>query len=272
MGIFGESQRIVRWIVAIAAVGTLLLVLGILLLQRSVLYPFPREARVPEQGTLLRIPHDTKTVSALFFPPTEGQCTVVFFHGNGEQLADLVPLALIYQEEGIGFFAVEYPGYGLDGEGSPSETTIMSAAEVALRYLHDELHIGPSSIVLQGYSLGTGVAVQIAARGYGSKLILLAAYTSIPDVAAAHVPWFPIRWLMLDRFDSASIASSMRIPVLLIHGTEDGIIPFHLGEQLSTFFPNARIVSVPGAGHSFLGVPGVLEDVMRFVGCGESTL
>jgi fermentation-respiration switch protein FrsA (DUF1100 family) len=147
----------------------------------------------------------------------------------------------LYKSLGYGVLAVEYPGYGA-APGKTSETSIYESAEAALKWL------GQRRVILSGQSLGSGVAVEMARRGFGEKLVLISPYTSMADVAAFHFPWLPVRLLLKHKFDSAS--KKVEQPVLIIHGTDDEVVPFALGEKLSKHFPRARFIPIQGAHHN----------------------
>ena len=110
-------------------------------------------------------------------PPPGGR-VVVHFHGNGSNIEREQWFADVWRAHGFGFLAVEYPGY--DGVGEPTEAGLFAAAEKAVARL--EARVGRDNVVLEGQSLGTGVAVHLAALGHGSRLLLLSPYTSIVDV------------------------------------------------------------------------------------------
>jgi uncharacterized protein len=96
--------------------------------------------------------------------------------------------------------------------------------------------------------------------------LLLSPYTSLPDVAARVMPAFPVRLLMRDRFDSASRAASIKVPVLVVHGTDDEVIPYDLGRRLSALFPHATLVSINHGHHNDLwSDPEVVERVRQFL-------
>jgi pimeloyl-ACP methyl ester carboxylesterase len=238
-------------------------------LQRAMLFPRPLVTRMPSApGALLRIPgRDQTTVFALYAPSAAGQPTVVHFHGNAEQLVDQEDIVAAFRQHGLGCLAVEYPGYGPAGGQTPSESAIFAAADAALRYLVDSLDVPRERIVLEGRSLGTGVAVEMAARGWGSRLVLVSPFTSIAELAAHTFPFLPARLLVRDRFDNASRAERIQIPVLILHGTHDEVIPFEMGRRLAGLFPRARLETVPGAGHNdVLAGPNAkfFEDICRF--------
>lgn len=258
------------WLLVTATVSLVYLVLCLLvfLFQRSILFPVPPGAREPRMpgATLLRIPGpEGSTVPVLHVPAPPGAPTVVHFHGNGDQLADQVPVVRRFQEAGLGIYVMEYPGYGLAADRGPSEQGIYAAAEVALAHLHGALGVPRERTVLQGQSLGSGVAVEMARRGHGTRLVLLTPYTSIGDMGARTFPWLPVRLLVRDRFDSAAKAPEVKLPVLIVHGTRDEVIPVDMGQTLGRLFPQATVRLVDGATHNdVFYAPGVLEELVRF--------
>jgi uncharacterized protein len=217
--------------------------------QRALLFPAPRPPR-PPAATLGEVVRFGSAV-ALWSPPRAGAPVVVHFHGNGEQLADLAHVVTPLRAHRIGVLAVEYPGYGV-AAGSPSEASLVRAGEDALEYLHRERGIGTDRIVLEGQSLGTGVATQLAARGRAAKLVLISPFTSVAALAANTPAFRPFTWLVRDRFDTAAAARSVAQPVLIVHGTEDEIVPFAMGTALSRAFTGARLVAIAGGHHDDL--------------------
>jgi hypothetical protein len=219
--------------------------------QRKLLFPIPLPSRAPAiaGAQLLRIDGENGSVVALYIPARPGNLTLAHFHGNHQQLADLDGVALRYSGQGLGFFAIEFPGYGL-ARGAPSEPSIEAASEKALAYLRDTLHVPEADTVIYGQSLGTGAAVEMAARGHGVRLVLIAPYTAIPDAAHFHYPFLPARWIVKDQFDSFARAPQVQQPVLIIHGTSDEVVPFVMGKVMATRFPHAEFVPVEGSHHN----------------------
>ena len=230
----------------------LVLVLVACGVQRAMLFPVPRPARMPVAPglTLLHVESPASHTVAFFARARGDEPTIVFFHGNGEQLADDADLLQSFVARGFGVFAVEYPGYGV-ASGEPTETTILGAARAALDRLHGALGVGRDRTVIVGQSLGTGVAVAMAAEQRCARLVLLSPYTSIGDVAQAALPWLPARWLVLDRFDSYARAPSVTSPTLVVHGDHDEVIPFALGQRLATRL-HARFLACAGRHHNDL--------------------
>lgn len=254
------------WVIVGAVVTAyVLLCAALFVAQRSILYPAPRAGRTSGRGvTRVDVPG-----GGLFLyraPSGPDAPVVVHFHGNGEQAGDSEWLARELGERGLGVALVEYPGYGLlAGQGSPTEESIVDAATAAVEHLKT-LGVAPNRVVLSGQSLGSGVAVELAKRGVGARLLLLTPYTRLPDVAQAAFPWVPVGLLMLDRFDSASKAKDVKIPVLVIHGSADEVIPQRLGRALSGMFPQARFISVDGGHHNDLwDRADVLDQAVSFL-------
>ncbi|WP_394846976.1 alpha/beta fold hydrolase [Pendulispora brunnea] len=246
--------KIVRF--AVGAVGVVYAAAAALAFakQRAILFPAgaPRDVVMPE-GQLVRISAEGREVFALHAPAKDADApTLVFFHGNGEQLADLPVILRLFATYRLGAYAIEYPGYGLAHAQSVSEAAVYEAAEAGLVHLEKELGIPRERIVLVGQSIGSGAATEMARRGHGSKLVLLSPYTSIAEMARVVLPMFPGSLMVRDRFDNASKAPGIDIPVLILHGTADELIPVTMGKKLATLFPQAQLALVEGGHHGDL--------------------
>jgi uncharacterized protein len=251
--------RQVRRKVLIALVSVLACWLGLAVVaffaQGMLIFPVPASASVPtaRKGTLLRLPSEAGEVVALHFAAAGGEPTVVVFHGNGEELADVEDWAWQLHTHGLGALAVEYPGYGLaKAAGAPSEQGCYQAAEVALAHLREKLGVGPDRTVLSGHSLGSAVAAEMALRGRGARLVLLSPITSIDDEARQMLPFLPTGLLLRHHFATLSKAARIAVPTLIVHGARDDVAPVWMGERLSRALPNAKLVVVPGGGHDLL--------------------
>ncbi|RKH67928.1 alpha/beta fold hydrolase [Corallococcus aberystwythensis] len=219
--------------------------------QRSLIYPAPHSEpeRLRGQPGFGVVPlADGLNVDRFYLPAPPGAPTVVHFHGNGEQLLGQRGFGQALGDVGLGFLAVEYPGYGAS-PGSPTEAGLYASAEAALQFLRDQ-GVKPEDIVLSGRSLGTGVAVEMARRGYGARMVLVSPYTSMVAMGQRTMPFLPASLLMRDRFLSLDKAPNIPIPVLIIHGEEDEVVPVDMGRTLGQRLPNARVVTVPGAHHN----------------------
>ncbi|MEM9700951.1 MAG: alpha/beta hydrolase [Planctomycetota bacterium] len=187
---------------------------------------------------------------------------VLFFHGNGGDRSSRMSEAAAYAAAGCDTLLTDYRGYG-GNPGEPSETGLKLDAKA---WWGSALGEGyrPQSIAIVGNSLGGGVAVGLAADlcETGSPpggLIIRSTFDSLTETAAHHQPLLPVRQLMTNRFESASLAPSITCPVLQAHGTRDRVVPFENGERLHEAFADRsadgtpkRWIAVRGAGHNDL--------------------
>ncbi|MBK8693267.1 MAG: hypothetical protein IPN17_13450 [Deltaproteobacteria bacterium] len=141
----------------------------------------------------------------------------------------------------------------------PTEASLYASAEALLRHLEGPLHIPRESLVLQGFSLGTGVASEMARRGHGARLVLIAPYTSMADMGALTAPWLPARWLVRDTFDTWSRAPSITVPTLLLHGADDDMIPPAMSAALARRLPDSRRVLLPATHHNDVFARSMVE-------------
>lgn len=159
---------------------------------------------------------------------------VLFFHGNeGNVSSNLNPDRFrALSHLGLGVVCFDYRGYG-KSTGKPTEEGLYLDAKAAYEYLRYTRKVPSDSILIMGFSLGTGVAVNLASSGQpAAGLILEAPYTSIPDVAATHFGWAPVSLLMSNRYESASKIGQVPYPLLILHSSEDEAIPYAQGEAL----------------------------------------
>jgi len=234
------------------------------------LFPAPqRDAFAPGDGRLLTtLARDGVTVHATQFLGPRSSPVIVYFHGNGVVMGDELWMAHEFLRRGLGVVLAEYRSYGLSsGSGPPSEPGLYADAEAVLALLAAQ-GIAAERIALFGESLGTGVAAEMAARGHGSSLVLVAPFTSIPEVASRFAFGLPVRLLMREHFDTLAKSARVAVPVLVLHGTDDAVVPYAMGVKLAARLRHARLISVAGGHHTdlFLG-PGVgrFDDVASFI-------
>ena len=222
--------------------------------QRSLLYVPSGQIASPAEHGLTQFQEvqlttaDNINITAWYKPAMAGHKTILHFHGNGGNLANWAGSFKAFADAGFGVLAVDYRGYG-KSEGSPTEQGVYEDADTAMRYL-GELGVDAQDVILFGESLGTGVAVQMATQYDSAGLVLISPYTSIPDVASAHYPIFPVRYLIWDQFDSAGKIHKVQEPVLVVHGSQDRVVPFKFGKQLfEAANEPKRMVVFPELGH-----------------------
>ncbi len=189
----------------------------------------PADAGFPQAQEVLLRSADGTDVIAWHVPPKQGKPVVIYFHGNGGSLQHRVPRFEPLIADGTGLVALSYRGYG-GSKGSPSETGLIADGQAAFDFARRQYP--DSKLVLWGESLGTGVAVAIAAQNEVAAVVLEAPYTSTADIAFAAYPFIPVRLLMKDQFRSDERIAKVNAPLLILHGTQDRIIPIGFGERL----------------------------------------
>jgi fermentation-respiration switch protein FrsA (DUF1100 family) len=247
---------LVQWLLrsSVALVGLFLLACALRYSSRHFLFPVSEvpQGQQPEGFSELVVQAaDGVAARALVLPTDASATTLIYFHNNRETAATRSELARVLAGHGVSTVLVEYRGYGRSQGVEPSETGLYLDAEAILNELVRR-GVGKAEMVLWGTSLGTGVAAEMARRGWGARLILEAPYTSIPDLVQDSVPLAPATWLVRDHFDTLSKSTEIRLPTLVIHGDQDEIVPFWMGQRLARQLPDATLLCVPGAHHGDL--------------------
>lgn len=186
-----------------------------------------------------------------YHPVANPRAVVLFAHGNAGNLSHRWPLMRIWSEQfGVSFMLFDYRGYGRS-EGDPHEAGLLADARAARKWLATREGIPEDQIVLAAESIGGGVMIDLASKDGARGLIVENTFTSIPDVAAHHMPWLPVRLLLRTQFDSINKIANYAGPLLQIHGDADSIVPYELGQRL---FAQAnepkRFVTIPGGDHN----------------------
>ena len=194
---------------------------------------------------------------------------VLFCHGNGGNITHRIDvLRAMYDRVGASVLIFDYRGYGRSA-GSPSEAGVLADARAARDWLARRAKIDPREVVLMGESLGGAVAVDLAAADGARALILENSFNNLPDVAAYHFPWLPVRWFMRSRFDSASKIGRYHGPLLQSHGDPDHIVPHRFGVRLfEAANEPKRFIRLPGFDHND-GRPMTYYDEVRKVLAGK---
>jgi uncharacterized protein len=240
--------------------------------QRKLMY-FPDRERVsPRSVGLMQVEDleiaapDGARVMAWHGRAKAGQPTLLYFHGNGGSLADRAPRIERFMGEGWGVFMMTYRGYG-GSTGSPTEVDNVADAKRAYDLLVAR-GCDPGTIFIYGESLGTGIAVQLAVEKAAAGLILDAPYTSTVAVAALRFPFLPVGRFLLDRYESARRIGGVTMPVLVLHGALDGVIPVVMGREMARLASEPkRYVEFPKGGHSdlYIGENQALDVVRAWV-------
>jgi len=196
--------------------------------QRSLIY-FPQPASVRAGVSRMTLPgHDGDVLVTVL--PRPGRTALVYFGGNAEDVtASLPELAQAFPDRSL--YLLHYRGYG-GSAGSPSEAALLDDA----RALFDTVHSDHPDVVAVGRSLGSGVAIQLAAARPVTRLVLVTPFDSLQELAARQFPLFPVRWLLHDKFDSGLHAPRIKAPTLIIAADQDEIVPRWSTEQLLRHF------------------------------------
>src|SRR5216684_809597 len=258
-----------KWILLLALVGWGGIVALAYLAQRSLMY-FPEKVRtppaaagLPEAEEIFLQTADGEKVIAWHVPPRGDKPLVLYFHGNGGALSWRADRFRALIADGTGLVALSYRGYG-GSSGSPSEAGLVRDGEAVYEFAAARYQT--ARLALWGESLGTGVAVALAATRPVAAIILDAPFTSAAAVGAAHYPFLPVRWLIKDPFYSDRRILDVRAPVLVLHGARDDVIPIAFGEQLFALIPGPKqFVRFAAAGHNDLDQYGAMQAVREFL-------
>ena len=175
-----------------------------------------------------------------------GTDAVIYFGGNAEDVSYSLPtISAAFQ--GYAIYLLHYRGYG-GSTGKPSEAALVADAIA----LFDKVHAEHHNVVVVGRSLGSGVAMHLASQRPVARLVLVTPYSSLQELAESQFPYLPIRWLMLDKFESWKYAERINTPTLVIAAEHDEIIPRASTDALYGRFRNgvASLKTVVGAGHN----------------------
>ncbi len=250
-------MSLVKFFVVFAIVAYAAAALGMYAFQRKLQYLAENKGLTPESvgiagaGVETLATADGEKIILWYAPARAGMPTILYFHGNAGEMGDRPLRFNYYQSQGFGVAYLSYRGFG-GSSGSPSEAGMMADANAAYEWLIAK-GVEPSRIALLGESLGSGVAVQLAAKREVGAVALEAPYTSTVEVAAKIYWWLPVHALMKDQFKSIDFIAAVVAPLLVIHGEEDGLIPVEFGRRLFAAANQPKELEiVSGFGHDVL--------------------
>jgi uncharacterized protein len=264
------ALRVLVRLLAIAACFYGALVGVLFLCQRRLLFR-PSRSR-PELGKLGLLgvrevavtTADGLSLVSWYLPPVSGRPVVLYLHGNGGHIGYRAERLRCFAGEGYGVLLLEYRGYG-GNPGKPSEEGFYADAEAATAFL-DRQAIAPGRIVLWGESLGSAIAVYLAAERTVAGVVLEAPFTSAVAVAQWHYPFVPATKLMRDRFDALSRIGRIDSPLLVLHGGRDTVVPIRFGRSLFDAAPGPKEGWFePRGEHEDLAAFGALDAAFDFI-------
>jgi len=237
--------------------------------QRSLMYfpemrqTAPAAAGLPEAAVVALTAADGAASFAWHVAPRDEKPVILYFHGNGGALRHRAARFRRLIDAGIGLVASEYRGYG-GNPGKPTEAGLIADAEAA--YGFAVAHYPTQQIVLWGESLGSGVAVALAADKPVGRIILEAPFSSAEAVGAAHYWFLPVRLLMKDQFRSDVRIGKVTAPLLILHGVHDQVVPYWMAERLFDLANQPKhLARFLDGGHEDLDQNGALDAVARFL-------
>ena len=226
----------------------LIALIFLFIFQRNFLY-FPKEnnyltsEKINDENLEVYITNNQgHKLKSWFYYNEKNKFTILFFHGNAGQLENRIYKLNVFRELGLNYLIFSYRGFN-SCDGSPSEKGIYNDAQSAYQWLLSK-GISKNKIVFYGESLGTGVGVNMSINNTSAGLILESPFTSITDLGKKKFPIFPISLILKDRFDNESKFERLSVPLLVMHGNKDKIVPqnmsfilINLKEPTVTYFP-----------------------------------
>lgn len=229
----------------------------------------PPPASYQDHSEIIKIhTSDQEQLSAIYLENPSADYAILYSHGNAIDLGQLHPILLHIKQMGFSVFAYDYRGYGTS-TGSSSEAGSYIDAEAAYKYLRDELNLPADKIIALGQSVGGGVATELATRKPLGGLILESTFVTAYRVMTKK------KLLPFDQYENIRKIDSVTCPVLVIHGTQDGVVSFWHGKQLFEAAKDPKQAYwVEGAGHNnLLNVAGnkYKQKLKQFVDLIENT-
>lgn len=239
-----RMSRTLMLVVVILVALYLALCAALFVFQRALIYyPQPRDAG--SSAALLTLPVDDAQV-LVSTRPYAGPKALIYFGGNAEDVSRSLPMFAEALPDHALYF-MHYRGYG-GSSGSPSEEALARDAMA----LFDKVYADHPQITLVGRSLGSGVAIRLASARPAAKLLLITPYNSLEELAARQFRWFPVQWLLTDKFESWRYAEHIAVPTHLIAAANDEVIPAASTQRLYSHFPKgvATLQVIPDTGHN----------------------
>lgn len=202
-------------------------------------------------------------VRIAYRPARPGMPTILFFHGNGDSIDGSAQAVAPLVTAGYGAVLPEYPGYA-GAPGDAGEQNFYAAARAARSWMVAN-GIAADRTILFGYSIGSGVAMQLAVEQPPRALVLVAPHSGLVPLVSSRFPWVPVDSLLTERFDNLAKIGRVQAPILILHGTTDATIPYRFGERLAAARPDATFVTFPGVGHDIVWQLPAQARILRWI-------
>ncbi|MEM8573904.1 MAG: alpha/beta fold hydrolase [Pseudomonadota bacterium] len=259
-------MEFIAWLVA----AYVLICVVVYFANRAFIY-FPDPARVPPAQLGLTDVKEVEITTAdgvlligWYAPPQHGKPTILYFHGNASNAANRAPRIAAMAHDGFGVFYLNNRGYGGSGD-KPTEEKNITDATAAYEYLVS-LGVPANTIVAYGESLGSAQAIALATKRSLAAIVLESPLTSVIDVAKGLYFWLPLNLLITDTYNNEENIRSVRVPVLVLHGEQDSVIPVKMGRRLFRAANNPKRIKIfPGGRHVDQFENGGWEETKRFL-------
>ncbi len=239
-------------------IGYAIVVVLLMIFERTLIYPIP-DAQLGEwepsefvyDDVWLTASDGTK-LHGWYLPRPGAPTAIVFFHGNGEHVAWCGPEMSRWRERlGVSVLVMDFRGYG-KSEGKPSEGKLVADGVLAAQWLAKKENLKPSQLVLWGRSIGGGVAAGVAVSIKPQAMVMECTFDSLANVAASHVRWAPVRWLMSNQYPSAERLKNFDGDYVQWHGEADQLVPLASAERLFAAVGTTQksFTLAKGAGHN----------------------
>lgn len=253
-----DKKRIPRWLrlIRIIAITYAMFALFACTLADKLIFFPPRPGYSTQAPNLVHFQTSKdESIAALYYPAQAGQPTVLYSHGNAEDIAGSISLYQEWRRDGWGVLAYDYPGYGLSG-GSPTARSSERSIEAAWQFLTATHGIDSGEILVIGSSVGGGPSTSLLKSHRPAGLVLISPFTSAFEVRP------PAQYLVPgNRFHNLKRIKNSDVPLLVIHGENDRIIPASHGRAIIDASPAKpkRLLIVSDAGHNDLFYQAELE-------------
>ena len=262
----GKSMELIAWLVAVYAI----ICAVVYFANRAFMY-FPNPDRIAPSEVGLKgveeiefVTNDNVTLVGWYARAREGKPTILYFHGNASNAADRAPRVKPIMQDGFGVFYLNNRGYGGSG-GKPTEDNNIADAIAAYDHLVGA-GVPGNTIVAYGESLGSGQAIRLATERPLVAIVLESPLTSTVDVAKDAYFWLPLSLLITDKYENEKSIRSVRAPVLILHGEQDGTIPPEMGQRVFRAANDPKKIEIfPHGGHVDLFDHGAWEKTKSFL-------
>lgn len=265
-------KKMLITLVSLMAIGYIVICANMYLMQRQLMYrpeklhtnPDPSEWGAHDMTVVNLTTEDGLQLKAWYKSPEPNKLTLLYLHGNAGHLGNRINKLRPLLDYGYGLLLLSYRGYG-GNPGNPTEQGLYLDAHAAMHFLQQQ-GIPSTHILLYGESLGSGVAVQMAVDYPAiAGLVLEAPYTSMGDAAQYHYPFLPARWLVKDQFANLQKIQRVTVPILIMHGEVDDVVPITMGKTLFAAANEPKMARFyPQKNHSEF-IESAAQDVLEFV-------